>query len=181
MRNYLFDRNPSLTALACVSEAEGAAAQAAKRRSRRRGIWAGVLFFVLICALTVTAVLLRRLEGSLEENLEEAGDGYSSWDPYFGVGPGGYASWGGQTSIARAPVGVKPLLSLSEPQGEALTAEDIYQKVLPSVVSVTAYSDQSAQRRRLYHHQLPRDRGHGPGGGHPPELRADQSRQAGGL
>lgn len=142
MRNYLFDRNPSLTALACVSEAEGAAAQAAKRRSRRRGIWAGVLFFVLICALTVTAVLLRRLEGSLEENLEEAGDGYSSWDPYFGVGPGGYASWGGQTSIARAPVGVKPLLSLSEPQGEALTAEDIYQKVLPSVVSVTAYSDQ---------------------------------------
>ena len=143
MRNYLFDRDPSLAVPACVSEAESTVAQAAKRRSRRKGIWAGLLFFVLICALAVTAVLLRHMEGSLEDNLEEAGGGYSGWDPYFGIGPGGYASWGGnETGIARAPAGVKPLLSLSEPQGEALTAEEIYQKVLPSVVSVTAYSDQ---------------------------------------
>ena len=141
MRNYLFDRGPSLTALACAPKGAGSAARAAGSRSRRRGIWAGVLFFVLICALTVTVVLLRHLEGSLEENLKESG-GYSGEDPYFGVLPGD-ASWGtGRTGIARAPAGVKPLLSLSEPQGEALTAEEIYQKVLPSVVSVTAYSDQ---------------------------------------
>lgn len=142
MRNYLFDRDPSLAALACAPEGADAAARAARRRSRRRGIWAGVLFFVLICALTVTVVLLRKLEGSLEDNLKEAGGGYSDRAPYFSVLPGD-ASWGaGKTGIARAPAGVQPLLSLSEPQGEALTAEEIYQKVLPSVVSVTAYSDE---------------------------------------
>ena len=130
---------------ACVTEAESAAAQTAKRRARRRGVWAGVIFLVLICALTVTAVLLRNLEGSLEEHLEEAGeyDGYSGWDPYFGVRPGGYTSWStDETGITRAPAGVKPLLSLSEPQGEALPAEEIYRKVLPSVVSVSAYNSE---------------------------------------
>lgn len=142
MRNYLFDRDPSLAAIACVPEGSSASARAARSRSRRRSIWAGVLFLVLICALTAAAVLLRHLEGSLEDRLEEAG-GYSDWDSYFGTTPGGYASWdGSKTGIARAPAGVKPLLSLSEPQGEALTAEEIYQKVLPSVVSIAAYSDQ---------------------------------------
>lgn len=142
MRNYLFDRDPSLTALACTAE-ESAAARTAKRRSRRRGIWAAVIFSVLICGLTVTAVLLRHLEGSLEDNLKEAGGGYSEWDPYFGVGSDERISWDrSRTSITRAPAGVKPLLSLSEPRGEALSAEEIYQKVLPSVVSVTAYTSE---------------------------------------
>lgn len=142
MRNYLFDREPSLAVTTCTPEGESAAARTAKRRSRRRGIWAGVLFLVLISALTVTAVLLRQMEGSLEEHLEEAG-GYGGWDPYFGAGSGEYPPWGdGRTGIARAPAGVKPLLSLSEPQGEAMTAEEIYQKVLPSVVSVTAYNSE---------------------------------------
>lgn len=138
MRNYLFDRDPSLVALACFPETERAGVRTAQRRSRRRGIWAAVIFLVLICALTVTAVLLRQLEGSLEEHLEEA-SGYSGYD----VAPNDRASWDrNKTGIARAPAGVSPLLSLSEPQGAALSAEEIYKKVLPSVVSVAAYSDQ---------------------------------------
>lgn len=142
MRNYLFDHDPARMVPACVPEAAQAAAQATRRRSRRRAVWAGLLFFVLIAALAVTTVVLRRLEGSLADHLEEgAGDWeYDSEDPYFGIVPGGFDRWQkGGTGIPKAPAGVEPLLSLSERGGASLSAEEIYKKVLPSVVSVNAF------------------------------------------
>lgn len=134
MRNYLFDHDPALAAPARSPEEEHAAA---KRRLKRRGLWAGLLFFVLIAALSVTTVVLRRLEGSLADHLE---GNYGSEDPYYGVVPGRFGKW--ETGIPKAPAGVEPLLSLSEHGSASLSAEEIYQKVLPSVVSVNAYGEE---------------------------------------
>lgn len=140
MRNYLFDHDPALAVPACAPEAEPAA-QAVRRRSRRRGIWACLFFVILIAALAVTTVVLQRLEGSLADHLEEGGAGdYDSEDPYFGIVPGRFDRWKERTTgIPKAPAGVEPLLFLSEHGGAVLSAEEIYRKVLPSVVSVNAF------------------------------------------
>lgn len=137
MRNYLFDREPVLAVPEFGPAA--AAANAARRRSIRRGVWGAVVFLILIFGLTVLAVLLRRMETGLPDTEGPAGS-YEDGDPYFGVYPGLHD--GGdetQTSIPRAPAGVEPLLSLTEHRGASLSAEEIYRKVVPSIVSITAF------------------------------------------
>lgn len=136
MRNYLFERDQALSLV------PGGPAQEDKqrRRSKRRMVVSAVCFLLLICALAVAAVWLRQTEGSVLEHLEDASGEYGESDPYFGVYPGLMDR--GETAVTRipkAPAGVGPLLSVAEHQGGTLTAEQIYAKVLPSVVGISAY------------------------------------------
>lgn len=136
MRNYLFDRAPVLAV-----RAPSPAAVAARKRSVRRGVWGAVVFLVLIVGLTVLAILLQRMENGLPGGGDPAG-GYEDGDPYFGVYPGHDGGEDTVTSIPRAPAGVDPLLSLTEHGGAALSAEEIYRKVMPSIVSITAFGEE---------------------------------------
>lgn len=139
MRNYLFERDqvlsPALRGLPPEQE------ERRRRQAKRRMVLSAVGFLVLICALAVATVWFRQVEGSVLEHFEDASGEYDESDPFFGVYPGLQDRYEERTvtRIPKAPAGVGPLLSVAEHSGDALTAEEIYQKVLPSVVAINAY------------------------------------------
>lgn len=137
MRNYLFERDLApLWPADSLNKTEGKQ----RRRQKRRSVLSAVVFLLLICTLTVAVVWFRQTEGSVLEHLEDAAGSYDDSDRFFGVDPG--LQDGNEESVTRipkAPAGVDPLLNLTQCQGDTLSAEEIYRKVLPSVVSVNAY------------------------------------------
>ena len=143
MRNYLFERDQALAPVPAGPPPE----QGQSRRTKRRAVLSAVCFLLLICGLAVAAVWLRQVEGSMLDHLEDASGEYGEYgeyddsDPFFGIYPGRRDGEKEEavTRIPKAPAGVGPLLSVTEHSGDALTAEEIYQKVLPSVVGITAY------------------------------------------
>lgn len=137
MRNYMFDQYGMA----------GAPAAAAKRprpsHSRgTMGVLGAVLFLLVIAMLTAGVVLLRRLERSVQTIPPDKG--YSDSDSSFGVRPTETDGEQTETTIPRAPVGVGALMSVTGDRGAVLSGTEIYQKVLPSVVSVTAMGADSA-------------------------------------
>lgn len=137
MRNYLFEREQRPVRGAVAPEEH----EKQRRRQKRRTVLSAVTFLVLICGLTMVLVWLRQTEGSILNHLEEAGGSYDDPDRFFGVDPGFQSGEGDMiTRIPKAPAGVGPLLNVVQHQGEALSGEEIYNKVLPSVVSVNAYT-----------------------------------------
>lgn len=139
MQNYLFERDQALTPGGIPPEQE----EKRHRQAKRRMVLSAVCFLVLICALAVATVWFRQVEGSVLEHFEDASGEYDESDPFFGVYPGLQDREQQQkaaTRIPKAPAGVEPLLSVAEPSGDVLTAEEVYQKVLPSVVGISAYS-----------------------------------------
>ena len=140
MRNYLFEREQALSPALEGPPPEKAEKQ--RRQAKRRTVLSAVCFLLLICGLTAAAVWFRQAEGSMLDHLEDAAGEYGGSDPFFGVYPGLQDRDKGETPVTRipkAPAGVGPLLSVAEHSGDALTAEEIYKKVLPSVVGITAY------------------------------------------
>lgn len=138
MRNYLFERDLALSPAPVAFLQEQAEKQ--RRQSKRRMVLSAVCFLLLICALAAAAVWFRQAEGSVLEHLEDASGEYSENDPFFGIYPGlRDEEEAAVTRIPKAPAGVGPLLSVAEHRGETMTAEEIYKKVLPSVVGITAY------------------------------------------
>lgn len=137
MRNYMFDRS----GIGSVP----APAVRPRRRPGARGVLAAAVFLLLIAALTASSVLLYRMQDSLAGQSPSSSDRDSTGDPDFGVRPGVSAAPGEapQTTIPRAPAGTAPLMSISDDRGAILSGAEIYEKVLPSIVSVTAYSESS--------------------------------------
>lgn len=133
MRNYMFDR-------------QAAGGPPVPEKPRRRfpaaKIAAALMAVMLVAVLVTFAVFLNQIR-SLRAQLSGNGS-YSDKDSYFGVQP----TDAGQeeqreTTIPRASAGVGALMSVSAERGETLPGTEIYQKVLPSVVSVTAFGKNS--------------------------------------
>ena len=127
-----------LPAVVCPGEAEPAAPA---RPPRRHRWWKTALVIVLCLALMASLglgvgyVVVRLARGSGE-----------SWDGGF------YYEWdlppeegeGGETTIASYPTGGNARIKPLETHGEALTSQEIYEQVNPSVVAVVAYSGYQA-------------------------------------
>lgn len=136
MRNYMFDRVPELAEQ--VPSAPASAAPAP--RLGRRGALVLGTFLAVIAALTVFTLVLYALTGDPAEYSLE-GDSSGPVDPGFAL-PGLFEQEEEtqETTIRRAQTGDGTRLSIETERGELLSAEEIYDKVLPSVVSVTAFS-----------------------------------------
>lgn len=141
MRNYLFERDQTpLPARAAVPPEEE---KKRRRQQKRRTVLSAVSFLLLICALTVALVWFRRVEGNVLDHLEDAAGQYDDSDRSFSFYPGlRDGKEEANTRIPKAPAGIGPLLSVTQRQGDVLPAEEIYRKVLPSVVSVNAYGSE---------------------------------------
>lgn len=137
MRNYMFERMA------------GASAQPARtRRGLRRTVAAASIFAVVILSLVVLVLVFRHLEGSIWDHVpQDGGDSgsYDSGDDRFGILPGQDDGSGEapRTTIPRAPAGVGALMSTTEARGAVLSGTEVYHKVLPSIVSVRAFSGAS--------------------------------------
>lgn len=133
MRNYMFDRQ------------EPGAAVIYEKPHRRFPVAkaAGVLMILMLIAMTITFVIffnqIRNLRAQLSGN-----NSYGGGDSSFGVQPTDAPQVEKQeTTIPRAAAGVGALMTVTEERGAALPGTEIYQKVLPSIVSVTAYGRNS--------------------------------------
>lgn len=133
MRNYMFDRQEP-------------GAVPVREKPRRRFPAAkvtAVLMALMLIAMTVTFVVFLKQVQNLRAQLAQGG-GYSDRDSGFGVQPTDAGEEERpETTIPRAPAGVGALMSVAEERGEALPGTEIYQKVLPSIVSVTALGKSS--------------------------------------
>ena len=111
-----------------------AALQPVKRRRPRHGIR---IFLICLAVLVVLAAALvgytvwRNSRRELPDDWEDRFDQY--WDDYDG----------GElvTTIPSYPIGGDFRLALTEERGEPLTAQQIYERVNPSVVTVVSYLD----------------------------------------
>ncbi len=110
-------------------------------RHRRSPLFGFVFFLTLISALTITALVIQYGGDSLPwpgDSREDDSNG-PSWLPE-GAGIGER----GETTIPQAEIGSKTMLIIQEEEGESLAASQIYEKALPSVVSIQAYSSEGA-------------------------------------
>lgn len=135
MRNYMFDRYGM-----AGTPAVGTKRPHPLRSRRTMGVVGAILFLLVIAMLTTGVVLLRRLERSIQTI---PNSGYSDNDSSFGVRPAEMDNEQAETTIPRAPVGVGALMSVTGDRGAVLSGTEVYQKVLPSVVSVTAMGENS--------------------------------------
>ena len=132
MDNYLAYRWPG--------EGPKAPEGAPPRRQKGR-VWRNILVCLALLALLAALaaggwLLSRELLGRWMESLPDDPDGWL-WDvPSQSQDINGDMN-GGVTAIARAPVGLGVTLELSG-EAPALTPQEIYERVLPSVVSVMA-------------------------------------------
>lgn len=133
MRNYMFDRQ----------EPGAVPVQEKPRRRFPAAKVTAVLMALMLIAMTVTFVVFLNQVRNLRAQLAQGG-GYSDRDSGFGVQPTNAGEEERpETTIPRAPAGVGALMSVAEERGEALPGTEIYQKVLPSIVSVTALGKSS--------------------------------------
>ena len=152
MRNYLFDRSgpPAEGGLPPVRRAVYTPARGPLVRPvprRRRGPWI-VAFLVLILSLTAAGVILQifgdQLRWSVSFGKLAPFGGGNDGAPYEDFDAGPFGDGGREdldTTIPRASVGDGTVLTIA-PAGESvLTASQIYEQALPSVVSVAAYSE----------------------------------------
>lgn len=145
MRNYMFDRLAS-GAPAQTQPQPGPQAgrpavytpvYSAVRPRRRSPLPWIIAFVVLIVSLAVTAVILNYAESS---RWYSAGNDPAEFP--FDLPNGFYQPQGtSETTIARAPTGDGTVLTIQTEEGEGLTAGQVYEKALPSVVSIQASSE----------------------------------------
>lgn len=137
MRNYMFDQWEA-------SAAPAAAGRQERPGHRRRGVVVMALFLVCIAGLTALTMVLERLSAQRSGGSADSGGNYDTVDPGFGVLPGLFDTEEDQeavTTIPRAQVGSGTLMSIVQERGGApLDGQEIYKKVLPSVVSINAFS-----------------------------------------
>lgn len=148
MRNYLYDRPgdgaPAQPRPQPARPAVYTPVRAAAARPRKRSPLPWIIaFVVLIASLTATYLILSVLEGDPFSIYAGGGFDGSVIDPWNPFG-GDEASGRGETTIPRAPTGDGTVLTIQEERGELLGANGVYEKALPSVVSIQAYSDTSA-------------------------------------
>ena len=110
------------------------------RRRENRGILVFCAAILLIAAGLITLVAVYGLSPTLE--LPDASDSFSSGDGFdfnFDFTLPDQSSGTSETTIERAPLGADVELTLEPvPDGEELTYQEIYEKVLPSVVGIRA-------------------------------------------
>lgn len=145
MRNYMFERMEEAQAAADLEreiqrEIE-ARLPAYRRKKRRRTILVFAAFLIILAALLTALLLLwdRSVRDVLDEN--GYGDYYEEVDPRFGVGPEFYWEFSTEeqkevTFIPRAAVGDGTQLQIQQERGQELPPQEIYRRVLPSVVSI---------------------------------------------
>lgn len=121
MRNYLFDRS-------VVTIAE----QKARKRRKRRLLWLIPSFGVAVAGGVLAAILLypRFLPPPPAEDTPSAGE----QDAVQGETTPETI----ETTMPRAALGDGTVLTISTEEGPVLSAHELYEKVLPSVVSVQA-------------------------------------------
>lgn len=116
-----------------------------RNRRRARAVVVLCLFLALMLGSGAAAVLLNLRGGRPLPALEDLmpwEDGAEDWDGRFAPVPETQES---ETLVKRAPVGGGTVLSLSpEPEGEALSPRDIYDKSVPSIVSIRGEGDWGA-------------------------------------
>ena len=130
---YEADLPPAL----CQPPEQEEAEERRPRRRPRRKRWQTVVL-VLVCVVGVTAVALGvgyvGIQVARSILRDQSGDFYYYWDETDEVEPG-------PTTIAMYPTGGDARIESLETHGEALTAQEIYEKVNPSVVAIVTYLD----------------------------------------
>lgn len=103
-------------------------APSAPRRRSRKGLYIFLVCLAVVAGAVMTSVLLPLRE-----------PGRSKGDPSEDYGFSDYDYGDGEITIEAYPVGGDFRLALSEERTAALTAQEVYAQVNPSVVSVVAY------------------------------------------
>ena len=121
---YQADLPPAM----CPQDWDGEEGQTAPRRRSRKGLYIFLLCLVLLAGAVTAAALLPLREARLGKG--DPSEDYDFTDYDYGDG---------EITIAAYPVGGDFRVELSEERTEALTAQEVYARVNPSVVSVVAY------------------------------------------
>ena len=117
-------------------------------RRKRRGLFVLALFIMLILGCTVglavfqgTSLLASPLERVFGSLWEQPGDpGFGQWDEFYY--PELYDTPDTPTTIERAPTDPGRSLTLAQAAGPELSFQAVYEKVLPSIVSIEGSTDQ---------------------------------------
>lgn len=126
-------------------------AEAERPRRSRRGLWIFLGCCGLVAVLTAAAVFWSGRQETRQDKFQYYFEEETDQAPQ-------------EISIPGYPYGQGAVLEVETEHGEALSAQEIYRQVNPSVVTVVAQlGEQEAsvgtgrdlQRRRLYPHQLP--------------------------
>jgi len=99
-----------------------------RRRNRKRGLW---IFLVCLAGIVLAVVLVRLLM----PRAEQAPHDPFEWDPHAGE----EQELNGEITMERFPIGQGASLEIVRQQGAALSAQEIYRRVNPSVVTVIVY------------------------------------------
>ena len=113
--------------------AEPAEEPAAPPRRRRRKLVTFAALAGCVLLLTVCAVVYRSVSESLRSAPPDSGHYDTMWDQEADT----------ETNIPGCPSDGSFQIALAEERGEALTAQEVYEAVNPSVVSVVTYLDGS--------------------------------------
>lgn len=143
MRNYLFDRPTGPGATPAPVRPAIYTPVPAKARRRSPLPWL-ICFASLILALLVTFLIWSYHDGVLWSDFQDnLTDGFYDVPSYDSSDRSTAAQEETLlTSIPRAPTGDGTTLTIHSDPGAALTANAVYEKALPSVVSIEAYSSQ---------------------------------------
>ena len=98
-----------------------------RRRRRRRALFPFLTLFVLVVSLTIGTVAVRYLLPLEGEEPSRVASTNSAQDPF--------------AALERAETGTGVTVTIVPKQGEAMDATEIYQKCVPSIVSLWAESD----------------------------------------
>lgn len=149
MRNYMFDRRmaetpvrrswPTGRRVAVYTSVYGRYLPARHRRSPLIGF---IFFLLLISVLIITALMIQYGGYSLPwPGGDVFSGGNASNDPSW-LPEGDGIEERGETTIPQAEIRGGTVLTIQKEGGESLSARQIYEKTLPSVVSIQAYSDE---------------------------------------
>lgn len=140
MRNYLFDR-PTGGMPAQPQPARPAIYTPRAKKKRRSPLPWLITFLILIAALTSTLLILHFSDGSMP--WDSVADNFSNAGKPSAPDASATASQEpARTTIPRAPTGDGTTLVIDTAPREALSANQIYTKALPSVVSIEAYCEE---------------------------------------
>jgi len=123
MRNYLFER-------AVVIKTPP------KKKRKRKILLCGILGAVILCAIVI---LLTEPWVRFEFEVGGTADGNVPGTNLPDAGGGSAVPE--EPLISRAPAGSGTKLTITDRKGDALTASEVYERTLPSVVSIQAYFD----------------------------------------